>query len=192
MSPPSPTIEQLRTLRPSALRRLLADGGPIPTEHLAGSAFLGVSLGIPHWVERFAWTTFLKCFLAQSSTGAVRGWNVRLRQTGWEGPVEPLRRRDGEVFSFGHFAVVAPERKAPAGCGAGLLLDYGQGGNRRLDPLARLRDPLVALAGSDLLLGWSYLDLGVSVPTPSFFVLRRRGPLDHEAHPPRAPRPVNA
>ena len=183
-----PDIDALRLLPPRALRALLADGLPVPDGHLDDHAFLGVSLGIPHWVERLAWTTFLKCFLRDPDTGRLRGWNVRLRQTGLAGPVEPLRRRDGEPFSFGHFRVLSAQGYAgPAGTGAGLMLDYGLGGNAPLDPVRLLRDPLVRLRGSDLLLGWSYLDLGIAIATPSYFALRRQGPLDHTATPARRP-----
>jgi hypothetical protein len=47
--------------------------------------------------------------------------------------------------------------------------------------MSRMRDPIVALhEGSvDLLLGWSYLDLGFwRMPTPSYFLLEREGPLE--------------
>jgi len=52
-----------------------------------------------------------------------------------------------------------------------------------------VRDPIVALnEGSvELLLGWSYVDLGLlRVPTPSFFLLEREGPLAHVVAAPRA------
>ena len=44
-----------------------------------------------------------------------------------------------------------------------------------------LRDPLVAVRPDDptLLLGWSYLRVGVNVPTLSYFCLSLDGPLDH-------------
>ena len=76
----------------------------------------------------------------------------------------------------------------PRPCNRGLLLDYGLGGNPPWDPLSRMRDPIVALAPgrSDLLLGWSYLDLGrIDVPTPSFFLLERERPLGHRVARPR-------
>ena len=47
-----------------------------------------------------------------------------------------------------------------------------------------MRDPIVAVnpGSADLLLGWSYLDLGrVQVGTPSFFSLERDVPLTHLA-----------
>ncbi|MEZ4315095.1 MAG: hypothetical protein R3F14_44340, partial [Polyangiaceae bacterium] len=59
-------------------------------------------------------------------------------------------------------------------CKAGLLLDYGAR-HPAYHPLARLRDPIVAVReGSvDLLLGATYLAIGGGVKTPSFFTLER-------------------
>lgn len=162
------------------LRALLASGHPIDPDAIAGWQYRGVSLGMPAIIDRLAWKTFVKAFHRDPGVGFVRGWNVRIRQTGVLGPVEPMRRR-GTVFAFGHFRVVDPRGyRMPAGTDRGLLLDYGLGGNAMLDPTTRLRDPIVALeAGSaDLLLGWSYLDLGVgNVSTPSFFTLERHAPV---------------
>jgi hypothetical protein len=150
-------------------------GHPVLGATLAGSAYLGVSLGIPHWVEKLAWTTFVKAFRETPDTGEVEGWNVRLEQTGIEGALEPRHRKDGTCHSFGRF-LVRDRVELPAGLGTGLLIDYGavpQG----LDPIRFLRDPLVALApdSTDWLLGWSYLDLGIPVSTPSYFLLQRVG-----------------
>jgi hypothetical protein len=79
------------------------------------------------------------------------------------------------------------EHGVPAGADQGLLIHYGLGGNGRLDGIGLLRDPIVALIPGSVerLLGWSYLDLGFALPTPSYFLLERLGPLDHEATPPR-------
>ena len=170
-----------------ALAEILRSGHPIDATALAGYAYRGVSLGLPAIVDRVAWKTFRKCFHRDSPAAPIRGWNVRLEQNGLDAPSIPLRRR-GEPFCFGHFHVVPTGgRGVPRGADRGLLLDYGLGGNAALDPTRLLRDPLVALApgGLDLLLGWSYLEIGgLRVPTPSFFTLEREGPLDHVARAP--------
>ena len=73
--------------------------------------------------------------------------------------------------------------RAPAGYGAGVVIDYGLGERGACNPQRRVRDPLVALRPGDvdLLLGVSWIDLGVAqVPTPTFFALRRGGPLTYE------------
>lgn len=164
-----------RSLSGAALKEQMQGGHPVLGADLAGSAYLGVSLGIPHWVEKLAWTTFVKAFQKRPGSDEVEGWNVRLEQTGIEGDLAPKRRRDGSRLCFGRF-LVRDRVELPSGLGTGLLVDYGavpQG----LDPIRFLRDPLVALSpdSTDWLLGWSYLDLGIPVSTPSYFLLQRVG-----------------
>lgn len=190
-TPLSPSLDTLRTLSGKGLRALLAQGHPVDPASLDNSQYRGVSLGIPKWVEKMAWTTFMKTFHRDPETGALRGWNVRLKQTGLDGPVEFMRTRDGEPKTFGHFEVVdANPDTMPTGCAAGLLIHYGRGGNGRFDPIRWLRDPLVSLepGSTDRLLGASYLDLGFRIMTPSYFLLERRGSLDHVTHSPRPSR----
>ncbi len=168
-----------------ALAELLVHGHPIDPEDLDDTEYRGVSLGVPELVKKLSWVKFRKCFHRDRATGELRGWNVRLRQNGLDGPDVPMTRQ-GRPRAFGHFAVVPTRgypmpkwRGEPLYCHQGLLLDYGKG---RSNPphLRPLRDPIVAVRAGDasLLLGWSYLDLGVTrVPTPSFFTLERTGPL---------------
>jgi hypothetical protein len=182
-------LDVLRTLKPRGLRALLNAGHPIEANALDDTAYRGVSLGLPHWVEALAWTTFMKTFHRDPDTAVLRGWNVRLKQTGLDGEVEPQRRRNGDRRAFGHFHVVDPTDHGPPHGGQGLLIHYGLGQNGLLDPTRFLRDPIVALApgSTERLLGWSYLDLGFAVPTPSYFLLERIGPLDHRVVPRRRP-----
>jgi hypothetical protein len=182
--PDAPSLDALRGMGPWALAATLRGGHPVDPAALRDTAYRGVSLGIPHWMESFAWTTFMKTFRWDEDRGVLRGWNVRLRQTGLDGPVEPLLRPDGRPHTFGHYEVVAP--RSPAD-GPGLLIDYGRGGNPRWDPTGLLRDPLVALRPGDpsRLLGCTYVRLGLAVPTPSFFLHEMPRPLDHDASPPR-------
>ncbi|MBS1121640.1 MAG: hypothetical protein H6Q90_3868 [Deltaproteobacteria bacterium] len=164
------------------LRTLLASGHSIDSSRLDDTVYRGISLGLPAWVERLSWKKFAKVFHRDARTGRLRGWNVRIEQDGLDRPWR-ARVRDGQPWTFGHFAVVAERDR--------LLLDYGAGGNPRMDPLNALRDPLVALrAGSvELLLGWSYLALGPArIPTPSYFLLERDAALEPAAIA-RAPRP---
>jgi len=160
------------------LRDLLASGHPIDPTRLDDTRYRGISLGLPAWVERLSWKKFAKAFHRDPRTHALRGWNIRVEQDGLERPWRPRLRR-GTPWTFGHFAVTDERDR--------VLLDYGAGGNRRLDPLGVLRDPLVALeAGStDRLLGWSYLAIGPArIPTPSYFLLEYDGALDRVVAPP--------
>jgi hypothetical protein len=159
-------------------RRLLAAGHAIDPLALAGTSYLGRSLGLPGIVERLTWTWFRKELIADAQ-GRVHGWNVRVEQEGGH----RARVRGGVPWTFGHYEV-APLRpsECPLPVGDGVLLDYGRGANPRADPTRLVRDPVVALeAGStDLLLGWTYVRvLGRSMGTPSWFVLQRDGAVEH-------------
>jgi hypothetical protein len=168
------------------LRARLANGYPIAPSRLDDTTYRGISLGLPAWIERLSWKKFTKVFHRDPRDGRLRGWNVRIEQDGLERPWR-ARVRGGRPWTFGHFAVVAERER--------LMLDYGAGGNARLDPLGLLRDPLVALhAGSvDLLLGWSYLAVGpAKLPTPSYFLLERAEPLDRPVEPVRGSPPSRA
>jgi len=158
----SPTNDELLAATGPELAAWLAAGHPIDPAQLAGADYRGTSLGLPAWVERATWKTFVKSFVADGD--AVRGFNVRVEQ---RAPFPPKLRR-GRPITFGHFTVRRD--------GTHTVLDYGAGANRRADPIRLLRDPLVALdAGSaDRLLGASLLEIGgVRVPTPSYFLLER-------------------
>lgn len=181
--------DEIRVLGPDGWRRLLREGHPVAPRDLEGWAYRGISLGLPRAIERLTWTTFQKAFVWEPQQQLVRGWNVRLVQRGLQAPSEPVRDRRGEPVTFGHFAV-RPARGAgvPHGFDRGLLLDYAYGARSPLDPLGRLRDPIVALQQGDptRLLGWSYLEvLGRAIDTPSFFLLEREHRVTFV---PRAPR----
>lgn len=185
------TRDDLLTMNKTELTRLLGSSHPVDPATLDDTEFRGVSLGLPRFVERLTWKTFRKVFHRDPTTGVLRGWNVRIVQRGVDGPYEPMERR-GEPKTFGHYRVVPMEGyRCPRPCPNGLMLDYGLGGNSALDFVRLLRDPVVAVneGSADLLLGWSYLDLGIlRLGTPSFFSLERDRPLTHRHGPPRPPR----
>ncbi len=95
--------------------------------------------------------------------------------------------RDGKPITYGWFSVRSPTiQGALHGLPDAPVIDYGLGAQSRWTMRA-MRDPLVCLeAGSaDRLRGVSYLHLGfANVRTPSFFSLRRGGPLSHGGEPP--------
>lgn len=166
------TRAELESAGARELARAFAAGRVVDPEALAGWHFHGTSLGLPAWIERLTWKTFLKAF-ERAPDGRVLGWNVRVVQRWHDRAAAPFtpRRSRGAPVTFGHFEVVS-ER-------GGVMLDYGRGRHRRLDPVAALRDPLVALDDRcDRLLGRSLVALpGFRVPTRSWFVLERGAPL---------------
>ncbi|MGE5181424.1 MAG: hypothetical protein ACM31C_05160 [Acidobacteriota bacterium] len=166
--PPAPIRDALLTATPAELAAALASGHPVAPEQLAGAEYHGTSLGLPRWLERATWKTFIKAFVTDGDR--VRGWNIRVDQ---RAPWTPRTRR-GRTWTFGHFTA---EREAGT-----TVLDYGRASSR-LDPIHLLRDPLVALVpgSADRLLGVSLIDVaGVRLPTPAYFLLERGGPVrDH-------------
>lgn len=177
-------LDDLLPLSPSALRARMEAGFAIDAAALAGWEYEGVSLGLPHWVERLAWKTFKKVFLAEGD--AIRGWNVGVVQAGLDGPFEDRKKR-GERVTYGHYGLrsAIPGEALGGAYHHGLVIDYGAVGSG-LDPGRRIRDPLVALRDGDptLLLGASVLQLGsLGIRTPSFFLLRRGQPLTYNVAP---------
>lgn len=181
------TLDDLVALGAAGLDRVMKSGHPIEPDVLAGREYDGVSLNLPKVIVRLTWLKFAKVFHREAD-GSLRGWNCRVVQSPLDQPWE-LERKDGEPVTYGHYAVVpVGSYRMPRAYSAGLMLDYGLGGNPRTDPSARMRDPIVAVNEGDstLLLGWSYIDVGLArVGTPSYFALRRGVELSHVVPPPR-------
>lgn len=181
------TLEDVVLMDGDQLDRLMREGHRIDEGALEEREFDGVSLNLPTLIEKLTWTKFCKVFHREHG-GALRGWNCKVEQTPLDSPWI-LTQKDDRPVTYGHYRVVSPEGyRMPRPYDRGLLLDYGKGGNPRRDPTARVRDPIVAVnpGSSALLLGWSYLDLGLTtLSTPSFFVLRRGAELSHVVAPPR-------
>ncbi len=173
--PPKPLArEDLWRLTRAELAAVLANGHPIDLAALRGP-FRGVSLGLGGFIERLTWKTFRKRFWLDERTAEVVGHNERLLQNGLDSAPEPQRDAKGRPVTFGPFLVrPLPPDGTPFHCRAGVLLDYGAR-HPAWHPLARMRDPLVAVneGSTALLLGASYLALGASVRTPSYFTLER-------------------
>ena len=172
----------------ASLYAALASGHPVDPDALKNSEYKGISLNMPGFVDRFFWKTFKKVFCNDLKRGVIRGWNVRLEQEGVDAPCTH-RTKKGEIETFGHYVVrPASEYRCPAALPEGaVMLDYGLGGNASMDLVRPTRDPLVAVdeGSSKLLLGWSYMDLGLfRMRTPSFFLLVFDGPLMHHVEPP--------
>jgi hypothetical protein len=182
------TADEVRALDRASLGVLLREGHSIDAASLANTRYRGTSLGLPAFVERLTWKTFRKVFHHDAARNELRGWNVRVEQRGIDDETVPLRR-GGRAVSFGHYRVVEPHaRQVPSGCDRGLLIDYGA---YERGPMGRVRDPIVAVneGSNELLLGWSYVDVGfATMGTPIFFTLQREGDLDEVVAIPRSRR----
>ena len=167
------SAKEIAQLSRTQLRQLMLQGHGIDPADLAGWAYHGVSLGLPRWIERITWKTFTKAFVVDN--GHVRGWNIKMKQTGEGGPRIPITKNQ-KPKAFGAFDVQMNDchelqRQFPEA----LLLNYGTPKDSDFG-LRTLRDPLVAIKEGDstLLLGCSWLRVfGKNVPTPSYFTLER-------------------
>jgi hypothetical protein len=162
-----------------SLRAIVDRAHPLDPAALVGQQFLGVDLSLPPFVNRLLWKTFRKCFVHDDG-GDVRGWNLRMEQTGIDGPQRPLLDRSGEARTFAHYRLRdARGRRFPGGWAGAHFLDYGVPGNPFGEDLGYT--PLVAVneGDSELLLGWEVFKLGPTfLPLPDFWALRRQGPVD--------------
>ena len=191
--PGSLALDDLLRMNRRELADVMSAGHAINPDELAGHEYKGVSHGMPAFVEqKVLWKTFKKTFYADPGRGVLRGWNVRIEQTGVEGDYLPMLRH-GRPITFGHYIVhFAMEdgkaRRMPRPWNQGLFLDYSNAGNTLYDPALPMRAPLVAVnAGSaDLLLGWDYVQIGgLQLPTPAYWSLTRDCELREVVKPPK-------
>ncbi len=183
------TLNDLLAMNRHQLHQVMVDGQPLDHERLAGTVWMGVDLSLPGWMGKILWKTFRKTFHRDPDTGVLRGWNVRLQQTGWTDPGVPMLDRKGDALTFGHYHVLpAAGRRFGKGWSGGDYLDYGVAGNTLLDVARFTYAPLVTVPGGngDLLLGWEVFKLGpLRLPLPLYWALQYEGTLDAALPPPR-------
>jgi len=177
-----PSVSEMRLMSPGDLLTLFKGGYPIDPSQLAGYEFHGTSLGVPHWVERFAWSQFKKVFHFDEQRGMLRGWNLAVVQQdeAWT----TIQNKQGPK-AYGHYLVRAPESEPQEVAGA-MWLDYGCP-QKTFRPMTWLRDPVVSLESGNptRLLGFSMMQVGRRlVRTPSFFHLERGGKVQVLVEPP--------
>lgn len=173
------TLDDLLRASRAELQAIVDRGCPLDADVLAGQQYQGIDLSLPPWLNRVLWKTFRKTFHRDADTGEVRGWNVRLQQTGIDGPQQPLLDRHGRARTFGHYRLrSAAGVRFPGGWQGGHFLDYRGMGNWPIEGWGHT--PLVAVneGRMDLLLGWEVMKVGaLFVPLPDFWALRLEGPL---------------
>lgn len=179
------TLDDLLSMSNDERYAIVARGLPLDLEALADTSYTGVDLSMPAVFHRLFWKSFRKTFHRDPVRSCVRGWNVKVEQTGWETPPPPKRDGRGRALTFGHYEVrSAAGLRFPRGWSGGHYLDYRVAGNRFLDFPARAGFcPLVSVnpGSSDLLLGWEVFRLGgLLVPLGDFWALKREGPLAPE------------
>ena len=167
-------FQRVAMLKRRALKTLMIQGESPELDALPGWEYRGMNLGISARVLSIQ--KFIKGF-HRLPNGEVCGYNVRVRQNGpaapWVAlPVDGAPRR----FGFYRATPVDPTARDNAYLHA-LLLDYGRGGNGRLNPLSTLRDYLVRVAAGsdDMLLGKAFIAVRrLRVPVGYFLLERYR------------------
>lgn len=176
------SLDQLLRMNGDELFEIVRAGRPLDLAALADTSYTGIDLSMPGWFHRLMWKSFRKTFHLDRASGRLRGWNVKVEQTGWDTPPAPKHDRQGRPLTFGHYEVRSAQGlRFPRGWQGGHYLDYRQAGNLFFDWPARAGYcPLVTVNPGDpeLLLGWEVFNIaGVALPIPDFWVLKREGPL---------------
>lgn len=176
------TLDDLLAMSNRERKEIMNKACPIDLDSLEGAMYLGIDLSLPKIANMILWKTFRKTFYRDPDTGDLRGWNVRMEQTGWDGPGKPMTDSKGAQISFGHYRLLSAKGlKFPGGWSGADFLDYRTAGNHWYDPAALGYCPLVSVneGSSELLLGWEVFKAGpLFVPLPDFWALKREGPLD--------------
>jgi hypothetical protein len=180
--PPFPTAAALRLERAtrSELERTFVRGATPDLDQLVGWEFRGINQ--PAWARAAGIKKFIKGFF-RTEDGRVMGYNCPVEQNVLDGrwrakPDDAAPKR----FGFYEVAAVDATHRDNAYLHA-VLLDYGRGGNHRLDPTNGLRDYLIQVDADnpDLFLGSAYYALGPARLHTNFFILERhrRGLTDY-------------
>ncbi len=169
--PNSERYYQLEQMTNQALETVFLRGTQPEIEQLVGWEFRGTN--VPGWAKLAGIKKFIKGFYRKD--GDAFGYNCPVLQDGIRAPW--IARPDDDNpkrFGFYRVAPVDPTSRDNAYLHA-VLLDYGRGGNKRLDPTSGLRDYLVQVDADnpDLYLGKAYYALGPLRVATNFFLLER-------------------
>lgn len=180
------TLDDLMRMSRAELRETMRAGHPLDRAGLAGQQYLGVALQLPPPLPSLLWRTFRKTFVSDGER--IRGWNVRMQQTGIDGPALPMLNRAGLPLTFGHYVLSSdPTFSLTNGWTCRDVLDYSIAGNAWFDPGRFGYCPFVSVNedGRELLLGWEVFRVfGLTLPLPTWFALRRQGAVDAVIAPP--------
>lgn len=142
---------------------------------LVGWEFRGTN--VPAWMHVIRNKKFVKGMF-RDERGDVYGYNCPCVQNRLDQPWQ-TKPDDRAPTRFGFYRVdaVDPTARDNAYLHA-LILDYGRGGNKPLDPTAGLRDYLVQVDADDrdLYLGKAYYAVGPARVFTNFFILERLRP----------------
>lgn len=175
---------QIASMSAHDLESLFLRGTTPDLDELVGWEFRGMNH--PAWARIAGIKKFIKGFFVRDDQ--VYGYNSPVRQNRNQAPWI-ARPSHEQPKRFGYYRVtrVDPTARDNRYLHA-VLLDYGRGGNKVLDPTRNIRDYLIQVDpdNSDLYLGKAFFALGPLRLGTNFFLLERLrpglGPIRH-AHP---------
>jgi hypothetical protein len=170
-APCSDRCYELEGMSKKALETVLLRGTMPEPGNLIGWEFRGTN--VPGWAKVAGIKKFIKGFYLRD--GEAFGYNCPVVQSGINAPWIAKPDDDNpKRFGFYRVAPADPTSRDNEYLNA-VLLDYGRGGNKKLDPTAGLRDYLVQVdpGNPDLYLGKAYYALGPLRVATNFFILER-------------------
>jgi len=166
---PSRRVLQLEQTPMHELEREFMRGGTPDVDDLVGWEFRGINhlpLNVVPLAQLVGIKKFVKGFYREES-GRVMGYNRPVKRNVLDGRWHVADKRFGFYEVHDVDATARDNQYLHA-----VLLDYGRGGNKALDPTSVLRDYVVQLE-DDIYLGKAYSALGpLRIPT-NFFILER-------------------
>ena len=174
---PSPRVLRLEQTPMHELEKEFLRGGTPDLADLVGWEFRGINhmpLNVIPFAQAVGIKKFVKGFFREGDR--VMGYNRPVARNALDGRWHVAEKR----FGFYEVHEVDATSRDNTYLHA-VLLNYGRGGNKPLDPTAGLRDYVVQLA-DDIYLGKAYYAVGpLRIPT-NFFILERHavGLTDYE------------
>ena len=175
---PSRRALQLEQTPMRELEQEFMRGGTPDLDDLVGWEFRGINhlpLNVLPIAQLVGIKKFVKGFY-QAEDGRAMGYNRPVGRNALDGRWNVAAKRFGFYEVHEVDATARDNRYLHA-----VLLDYGRGGNKPLDPTSVLRDYVVQL-GDDLFLGKAYAAIGPARVPSNFFILERHavGLTDYE------------
>ncbi len=168
------TFERVIAMPRAELEQVMLEGATPQRAHLAGFEFRGFNP--PAFAKALGFQKFIKGFFVDAGD-QLAGYNLFVRDAR-KGPSAPwVAKKDGGPSTRHGFYDVVPVKSGGrySDFPNAVLLDYGSGRNKPLDPEGRIRDFLVQVDpdNPDLYLGKAFLDLGLTRVFANFFIIER-------------------
>ncbi len=89
------TLDAILKMNSAELFKTTCAAAPLDLDAIADTSYTGIDLSLPSWMHSILWKSFRKTFHRDPVTGVLRGWNVKVQQTGLTHPEPRSDRRRG-------------------------------------------------------------------------------------------------